>query len=667
MFLRRCPLVPALLAIIAIQNTVALALPTLPNINTNNVVNVTDYGGVGDGVTTNTTAIQNAINAAAAGGNTNGLLGGTVRIPAGIFLSGPLTLKNNVNLQMDSGAVLRELPFGSYPGYPYTSSVANFISASSLTNLEISGSGAIDGQGLPWWQASNTNSSLNRPTTLSLSSSSRLLLENFTCSNPPAAHIAIKGNNAGNVTFLGITLRAPASSDPTNPSHNTDGVDFAETNAVFQDCVIDTGDDNIALGSSAGLVKDVLVTNCTFLAGHGCSIGSFTSSGVSNLTVINCTFNGTDNGIRLKSERDRGGLVQNLNYLNLTMTNVSWPFLIYSYYEFGLGTISSATPAYAANVAATDTVTQVTSTTPIWRNITFSNITAYANNTRPAFMIWGLPQMNVSNVVFQNVTLSCNKVADIYNARGIQFIDSRLNYPAATNTFGLYNAEVIVTNSAPTNTLFVFDGITTNGYANAASLYNATACMKNTNALDGAPLTLCSSTLTVSNHFNVAATTPIQFILGTNASTIVVRSNLVLNGTIDIATNGTSFGPGSYTIFTYGNSFSGTPQLGTTPATGHAYLYSLSTGTPKQVNFLVATPPPPVFNGIQVVNGTNIVASGTGGTTNFNFYVLATTNLALPVTNWSRISTNSFFADGTFGVTNSLSGAAQKFFLLQYP
>ena len=573
------------------------AAPALPNINTNNVITVTNtaYGAVGDGFITNTTAIQNAINAATLGPVTNGLLGGTVRIPPGIYLCGPLAMKKNVNLQLDAGAILRLLVYDKYPGGIV--SPANFISASSLTNLAITGLGAIDGQGSPWWPGYKTNS---RPVIISFSGCSRVLLQDFTCSNPPAAHIAIKGNNAGNVTFLGITLKAPASTDPTNPSHNTDGVDFAETNALFQDCVIDTGDDNIAFGSSGGLTRDVLVTNCTFLAGHGCSIGSYTSSGVSNLTVINTTFDGTDNGIRLKSQRDRGGLIQNLNYCNLTMTNVDWPFLIYSYYEFSLGTISVANPAYAANVVATDTVTQVTSTTPIWRNITFSNITAYANNTRPALMIWGLPQMNVSNVVFQKVTLSSARTAEIFNARGIQFIDSRLNFPAGTNAMEFFNAGVIITNSAPTNALFTFGGLTTNGYGSTMSLYNALGSLQNTNALNDGPLTLAASTFTVSNNLNLSPATVLNFTLSTNTTRLTVAGNLVLGGTNFISA-GAGFTNGSYTVMTYTGTLGGTvPVLGAVPA-GYNYFYD--TNTAGLVKLVVTLPAPST--------PTNLVAAAT--------------------------------------------------------
>ena len=143
-----------------------------------------------------------------------------------------------------------------------------------------------------------------------------MLLQDFTSSNPPVAHIALKGNG-GNINIISIKLFAPDSSDPVDPSHNTDGVDLAETNVLFQDCVISTGDDNIAIGSSGAVSSDILVTNCFFGFGHGLSIGSFTSSGVSNLTVVNCTFSNTGNGIKIKSERNRGGVVQNLNYYNL--------------------------------------------------------------------------------------------------------------------------------------------------------------------------------------------------------------------------------------------------------------------------------------------------------------------------------------------------------------
>ena len=155
---------------------------------------------------------------------------------------------------------------------------------------------------------------------------------------------------------------------------------------------------------------------------------------MSNLTVINCSFNGTDNGIRLKSQRGRGGLVQNCNYNNLTMTNVDWPLLIYSYYEFGLGTITGVDPAFAAYTAATNP-TPLTSTTPLWRNITFSNITATVPAGRPPLMVWGLPEAPAANIVFRSVNIasSSTKVAGIYSATNLQFSDCSFSVrPAST-------------------------------------------------------------------------------------------------------------------------------------------------------------------------------------------------------------------------------------------
>src|SRR5580658_10473916 len=109
------------------------AAPVLPAINTNNIIVITNapYNAVGDGVTTNTAAIQAAINAAALGGTTNGLKGGTVEIPAAAsaYLSGPLTMANCVNLQIDGGAELQMLPYGGYPG---GASPTDFISAPEL-------------------------------------------------------------------------------------------------------------------------------------------------------------------------------------------------------------------------------------------------------------------------------------------------------------------------------------------------------------------------------------------------------------------------------------------------------------------------------------------------------------------------------------------------------
>ena len=128
--------IPVLLAALLLPSSAAV-VPWTILINTNNLLTVTNapYNAVGDGVATNTTAIQNAINAATLGGSTNGLTGGTVRIPAGIFLSGPLTMKNNVNLQVDAGGILRMLPFGAWPVTWFTNGGTIFISSARLISF----------------------------------------------------------------------------------------------------------------------------------------------------------------------------------------------------------------------------------------------------------------------------------------------------------------------------------------------------------------------------------------------------------------------------------------------------------------------------------------------------------------------------------------------------
>ena len=583
----------------------ALAAPALPAINTNNIVVVTNaaYGAVGDGVATNTAAIQNAINAAAQGGNTNGLFGGTVEIPAGTnaYLCGPLTFENNVNLQIDAGAILRMLPISVYTNLPSNGgqTYGNLLYASGLTNLEISGSGAIDGQGGPWWKSSGTVFS-GRPYLIYLDGGcNRVLIQNVAISNAPAQNIVFKGKG-GNITVQNITENEPPSTGVASPSHNTDGIDLVGTNILVQNCSLSVGDDNIALGtSSSGTpTANVTVTNCAFGTGHGVSVGSNTQGGVSNLTVINCTFNNTDNGIRLKSDNNssggsgEGGITQNLNYYNLTMTNVGVPILIYSYYS-EVGTPSGITPVYAA----TQTVAAATGYTPVWNNITFSNITAVnAANC----LIWSRTELPATNLVFNRVNIATTNSFEIYNASGVQFIDCQITPAAGSNTFLLFNTQVTVSNSVPAGSRFSFDGLTTNGYGNSLAFYNALGSFKNTNVLGAGPLTLGASTLTASNNLTLFPSAVLNFALGANPATLAVTSNLFLGGTINIAA-AAGFTNGTYTLLAYAKALSGgLPVLGSVPTN---YNYSFDTNITGQVNLVVTLPAPPA--------PANLVASAT--------------------------------------------------------
>jgi polygalacturonase len=396
------------------------AMPTIPT----NIFVVTDYGAMDDGVKDNTANIQKTIDAAKAAG------GGMVEIPAGTFLSGPLTLFSRMNLRVDAGGTLRMLPLGTYPSGTNT---PTFIIANQAEDLELSGWGTIDGQGAAWWQAFLSGSHLARPMMLQFISCHRLFIHDITFKNPPYHHCGLR-KYGGDITISNLTVNT----DPDSP--NTDGLNFVGTNSIIEDCHITDGDDNIAMGST-GPLDGLLITNCVFGYGHGVSIGSGARDGVQNLEVVNCSFTGGSFGIRMKADTASGGLVQRLFYHDLTMKDVQMPILIYSYYRDAgsAGKISKITPRQAAAFKAGP----VTRTTPIWRDITFSNITATATVAGGA--IWGLPQMPVSNIDFANVNITAPGSFNIYNARDIRFDHCRIELGGGKK-FTLYNAKGVVSN-----------------------------------------------------------------------------------------------------------------------------------------------------------------------------------------------------------------------------
>ena len=164
------------------------------------------------------------------------------------------------------------------------------------------------------------------------------------------------------------------------------------------------GDDNIAIGG--GATDDVRVSGCKFGVGHGMSIGSHTVGGVKNLIVENCTFDGTHTAIRLKSERDRGGLVENLIYRDLTMNNVTNAIHISSYY-------GEKEPKQFDS----DKGEPVTKTTPHWKNITVKNVTA--KNVKVAGILWGLPEAPIKNLTLDHVTIQSEKGMKAVHIKGL--------------------------------------------------------------------------------------------------------------------------------------------------------------------------------------------------------------------------------------------------------
>jgi polygalacturonase len=383
---------------------VSPAQPVIPN----RVLNLKDFGAVGDnGATLNTDAIKRAVDAVNRAG------GGTLIVPAGIYFTGPFSLCDNINFRLEAGATLLFSPkFDDYRGGG-PKGYRPLIQINDAHDVLISGAGTINGNGSVWWpealrfkaEANARHASSNtspRPVMVAFTRCERIRVEGITLTNSPVFNLAQSA--CQDVTVEGITILNPSNSP------NTDGIDPKDCKRVLiAHCRIDTGDDCVALGGSGGsLEEDILVTDCTFLHGHGCSIGSGTASGLRNMIVRRCTFDGTDTGVRFKSSRGRGGLVENVVYEDLTMKNVGVAVSISSYYE--------NTPIDSA--AGSDPLEPVTQTTPHWRNLTVRNITATACRSS-AGLIAGLPEMPAENITLENVTIEAPKGLHIMNARGI--------------------------------------------------------------------------------------------------------------------------------------------------------------------------------------------------------------------------------------------------------
>jgi hypothetical protein len=272
-----------------------------------------------------------------------------------------------------------------------------------------------------------------------LSSCNRLLIEDVHLTNSPMFHIAISGGST-EVTVRGVTIRANPSTDPVNPGHNTDACDVSGRHVLIQDCDVSVGDDNFTCG---GNTSDVLITNCTYGFGHGVSIGSFTTGGVSNITVVNCTFNNTEQGIRIKTDRGRGGYVHNLSYYNLHMTNVNFPILIYASY-MATNRAYRALGKLTAEIAGTYPSAAIGARTPFYRDITFSNITATVAPGYRAGLIWGLPEAAVTNVVLDHVTITADLPFGIYDAQNVRVVNSRIITPDGTNKLSSTNAQITI-------------------------------------------------------------------------------------------------------------------------------------------------------------------------------------------------------------------------------
>jgi polygalacturonase len=219
---------------------------------------------------------------------------------------------------------------------------------------------------------------------------------------------------------------------------NTDAIDPSGRRYLITHCKIDVGDDNIAIKAGKKMPghdfqsEDFLITDCTFLHGHGMSIGSETAGGVRNITMRNCSFENTENGIRIKSDTRRGGIVENLVCENITMKNVNPAITLTCVYQ---GTSAGdKKPGDAQTNSATDG-----GNIPIFRNIHINNLTATC--PKAAGLILGLPESCISNVVLENVKITAAKPFAISNAKSVQLKNVFVTVPKG-EPFKLDNAEV---------------------------------------------------------------------------------------------------------------------------------------------------------------------------------------------------------------------------------
>ncbi len=424
--------------------------PVFPDLN----VTLTDYGAVGNGTELCTEAFAKAIDDLSAQG------GGHLIVPTGIWFTGPIVLKSNIDLHLEKGAVILFSP--DVDMYPLvhttfegldTRRCQSPISGLDLTNVAITGQGAIDGNGQAWrplkrgkvtdsqWKSmtshggvfkrndywfphaetlrgdsiSNMNVPQNlkteeewqsirpflRPVMISLISCKNVLLQGVIFQNSPAWNL--HPLMCENVIVDGVQVR--------NPSYaqNGDGIDLESCkNALIVNSSFDVGDDGICIksgkdedGIKRGIpCENVIVNGCTVYAGHGgFVVGSEMSGGVRNISVSKCQFLGTDVGLRFKSTRGRGGIVENIWVDNITMINIPTEPINFNLYYGGKSAIEVLESGETVPVEVAPEPVDIT--TPCFRNIFISNLTC--SNARRALYFNGLPEMPIKNIQLKNI------------------------------------------------------------------------------------------------------------------------------------------------------------------------------------------------------------------------------------------------------------------------
>lgn len=437
-----------------------------------NNASIADYGGVPDGATLNTEAFAKAMQALSQKG------GGTLTVPSGIWYTGPIVFQSNINLHLEKGALI--LFSSNFDLYPLVHTVfegldtrrcQSPISGRNLKNIAITGEGSINGSGDAWrplkkskvtdshWQRviksggvvkdgnywfpskgslkGNDMSDMNvpqgdlsdeewksvkdflRPVMVSFIECENVLLEGVLFENSPSWNI--HPLMCKNVIVDNVFVRNPGY------SQNGDGLDLESCqNSIIVNSTFDVGDDAICIksgkdedGRRRGMpTENVIIDNCKVFQGHGgFVVGSEMSGGVRNISVSNCQFLGTDVGLRFKSRRGRGGVVENIYVNNINMFDIATESFLFDLYYGG----KSASEALedGDETPVENIVYEVDETTPVFRNIYVKNLTS--RNARRAMYFNGLPEMNITNINLENTTITSTFGGELSESDGITF------------------------------------------------------------------------------------------------------------------------------------------------------------------------------------------------------------------------------------------------------
>ena len=410
--------------------------------------NVTDYGAANDGKTISTLAIQKTIDACAAAG------GGKVIFPAGKYLTGPLFLRNNIEVEIGSGAILlfddniSQTPVidGSWEGIE-RKVYASLFTGHNLENVSITGRGKLDGQGKAWWAAylqtvkireksgiverepdnpEGCNLKYPRPGVINLYNCKNVFISGITIINSPAW--TIHPVYCSNVIIKDISIIQPYDSP------NTDGINpESSDNVRITGCFIDCGDDCITLksgynehGREKGIpCENIVISDCTFSHGRSAiGIGSEMSGGVRNVTISNCVFQGTLRGLRLKTGRSRGGVVENIRASNIIMDNILEGISVDMYYESG-----------------SDKPLPVNEGTPFFRNIRFSSISG--TNIKEAINISGLPESPVEELELSDIYFESEKGVICQFGHNITFRNVKVKIKGPGSVFNVRKSALV--------------------------------------------------------------------------------------------------------------------------------------------------------------------------------------------------------------------------------